>query len=154
MKTIVLSSILLFSAACASSSGVIRSTFDCSPGQDLEIRATLDDPSRSGEQIGQYMFLVEVANNSHGDLTVKSVRVDPDEASRRVRGSVALERAQKEFNETIAEGTEHVFELPATSMGSVIRPLQNQVVSGPVEFVVTVVLTNGDSYRCPFAVGR
>ncbi|MEO8382607.1 MAG: hypothetical protein ABI779_23310 [Acidobacteriota bacterium] len=155
MKTIVLSSILLlFAAACASSDGVIQNAFDCSPGQDLEIRATLDDPSRSGEQIGQYVFLVEVANNSHGELTVKSVRVDPDESARRVRGSLALERAQKEFNETIAEGTEHVFELPATSMGSAMQPLQNQVAPGPIEFVVTVVLTNGDSYRCPFAVGR
>jgi hypothetical protein len=153
MKTIALSSILLLLAACASPTAVIENTFDCRPGQDLEIRAGLSDPLRSGEQVGQYMFLVEVANNSDNDLTVQTVRVQPREDQGRVRRrGMALQSAAKEFNQTIPEGTEHVFELPATAFG-VMRELQDQISREPIEFVVTVDLTNGDSYRCPFAAG-
>lgn len=154
MKTIALCSILFLFAACVSPTAVIEGTFDCSPGQDLEIRAGLGDPLRSGEQIGQYMFLVEVANNSREDLTVECIRVEPRESARRVRGDVAIGRAQKTFNQTIPEGTEHVFELPATAFGTVTRNFEDQVVRGPIEFFVMVELTNGDAYRCPFAVER
>jgi hypothetical protein len=147
--------LLLLAAACASPTAVIRNTFDCSPGQDLEIRAGMGDPQRSGERIGQYMFLVEVANNSNQDLTVKSILVEADPSARRRGSELAIERAQKTFNETIPEGTEHVFELPATSFGSGVgRSLEEQTMPGPIEFYVTVGLTNGDAYRCPFSVQR
>jgi len=154
MKTIALASILLLFAACASPTALIQETFNCDSGEDLEIRAGLADP-RSSEQIGQHMFLVEVANNSSEDLTVKSVLIDPDESARRLRRDVSLERAYREFNETIPEGTEHVFELPATAFGTLLQPgFQDDRQPGPLQFVVTVSLTNGDVYRCPFAVGR
>lgn len=152
MKTLAFSALLL-AAACASPTAVIRNNFDCSPGQDLEIRAGMGDPRRSGEQIGQYMFLVEVANNSSQELTVKRITVEADPSARRSGRELAIERAQKTFNETIPEGTEHVFELPATSFGSGVgRTLEEQTMPGAIEFVVTVELTNGDLYRCPFSV--
>lgn len=154
MKTIAFCSILLF-AACASPTAVIRNTFDCAPGQDLEVRAGLGDPTRTGEQTGQYVFLVEVANNSHGDLTVTSVRVDPRDSQQRIRRDTPIQGASKEVDETIEAGTEHLFELPATAFGAFpSRDVVDQVLPGPIEFVVTISLTNGDSYRCPFAVER
>lgn len=153
MKTLALISMLLLLGACASPTAIVEGNFDCSPGQDLEIRAGLSDPSRMGEQTGQYLFLVEVANNSSGDLTVKSIRVDPRDRSR-AAGDIPLQSAGKSYDETIAEGSEHVFELPATGFGSWSRSAGSQVSRVPLEFVVTVNLTNGDSYRCPFGVER
>lgn len=155
LKNTALCSLLFFFAACASPSAMIDQTSDCGPGQDLEIRAALGD-SRSGEFLGQNIFLVEVANNSHEDVTVKRVRVEPRELRQSSINSrrAPLNGAAKDFNQTIAEGTEHVFELPTTASAMLSPDMQDAVVSEELELHVTVELTSGESYRCAFAVTR
>lgn len=129
---------------------MIEEVFDCSPGQDLEIRAGLGDP-KSGERMG-YVFLVEVANNSNEELTVKRVRVDTRESEASRRQGAAPQGAGKTFDQTIAPGTEHVFELPATSPATMTPGVGDVVVPREFELVATVMLTNGEQYRCSFAV--
>jgi len=154
MKTTiaVLTSLLLF--ACSSATDVIgQRSMDCGPGQDLEIRAGLAPPEVAGS-MGQLMFLVEVANNSHNDVTVDHILIEPQQGQQRRQGQIALERVHRSVKQLIAEGTEHVFELPASRFQNPSSsPLDSEFAAlGGYEFAVQVVLTNGDSYRCPFAV--
>jgi len=137
--------VLLLSVACASSTGVIdKRMFKCEPGQDIGIAAGFDDGSRS-EEFGQREFLVQVANNSHNEVTVTSVRVEPSNRNR-----IPLDGAFQSEDVTIAEGEDHVFHLPTrvslTHERTRDLPLDGRVV----EFYVTVVLSNGDQYQCPF----
>ena len=151
-KTIaVLTSLLLF--ACSSATDVIdQRSMDCGPGQDLEIRAGLAPPEVAGS-VGQLMFLVEVANNSHDDVTVDHILIEPQQGQRRRQGQVALERVHRSVKQLIAEGTEHVFELPASRFQAPSSAMDSEFAAlGGYEFSVQVVLTNGDAYRCPFAV--
>lgn len=153
MKTTmaVLTSLLLF--ACSSATDVNdQRSMDCGPGQDLEIRAGLAPPEVAGS-VGQLMFLVEVANNSHNDVTVDHILIEPQQGQRRRQGQVALERVHRSVKTFIAEGTEHVFELPASRFQAPSSAMDSEFAAlGGYEFSVQVVLTNGDSYRCPFAV--
>ena len=148
MKTIALFTILLL-ASCASSTGVIdKRAFNCGPGQDIEVRAGLEDPlSGEGAQLGQIVFLVEVANNSDADLTVDNISIDPV-----TRSGVELQGVSKTFKQDIASAAEEIFRLPASDFGKVLIGDQS-TLPRRMEFRVTVRLTNGDTYRCPFYVG-
>lgn len=150
-KSIALCTLLVLFSACASSADVDRQIFDCSPGNDIEIRAGLSN-GQSGEHAGQYLFLIEVANNSHEDVTVKRVRVDPREGQRSTRRRAPLAGAVKNVDATIAEGTEQVFELPASTSMMITEDFQNTVVDDVFELDVMVELSTGDTYRCPFEV--
>jgi hypothetical protein len=149
MKTPVLLALVVL-AACASPTAVIdQRSFNCGPGQDLEIRAGLEDPLRGeAAALGQLTFLVEVANNGSTDVTVKSINVEP-----RMRGDVEMRGVTRDFDQTIAEAEEHVFRLPATDFGTVIRG-DATTLPRAFEFLVVVRLTNGDVYRCPFSAGQ
>ena len=153
MKTIALFSILLLAAACASSSDLETSTRQCGPGEDLEIRAGLAPLEEM--RGGQLEFLIEVANNSDHDVTVDTIIVNPTRVPRRRDGQLGLERASKAYNQVIEHGDDHVFRLPATtlrnSLGSIEEMFEDY--SG-AEFSVAVKLTNGETYRCAFAVGQ
>jgi hypothetical protein len=151
LKALALSSLLVLAAGCASSDSIPNEVMDCGPGQDLEIRAGLADPKNS-DNFGQYVFLVEVANNSHEDVTVKRVRIDPRPTERYGTRSRPLNGAVKTYDETIVQGTEHVFELPSTASGLTAPDARDAVQPGEYELVVTVLLTNGETYRCPFLV--
>jgi hypothetical protein len=142
MKTIVLVSLLCL-AACKSATAVIdKHDYICEPGQDLGIAAGFDPGTRMGET-AERLFLVEVSNNSRNEVTVTSVRVDPGQ---RYRG---LTTAYEKTDVTIPEGEDHTFSLKASPFSlpspSTLGP------SGTIDFMVTVKLSNGDTYRCPFA---
>ena len=77
MKTIASITILLLLSACASSTSVIdERQFRCGPGQDIEIRAGLDNGSMAADVGGMITYLVEVANNSHNDVVVATRRYE------------------------------------------------------------------------------
>lgn len=148
MKTTALVCLLLL-AACASPTAVMdQRQLQCGPGQDVEIRAGIADPATAREQNAEYMILVEVANNSHEDVTVKSVGIDPEQ--RDDRRPVPFERVHRAYDQLIPEGTEHVFKIPAPPASMRMRGPYELSVSEAVEFFVTVSLSNGDSYRCRF----
>ncbi len=138
--------VLLLAAACASPTAVVdERTFRCGPGQDIEVRAGLDDGSINHEIGGQLMYLVEVANNSHRDLTVSYLRIEPHaKFGEPIEG---VESAAKTFDQLIPENDEHVFEIPANSGP---RAFDQRPDRREIEFLVVVTLSNGDSYHCSF----
>lgn len=138
--------LLLLLTACASSTDIIdERVLPCGSGQDIEVRAGFDDGMLHGEVGGQMKYLVEVANNSHHDVTVKSIRIDPQ--SERVPG---IERAYRQYDQLIAEGEDHVFELPSSEVLNWRSDLDRRTALQRLEFVVVVSLSDGDSYRCRF----
>ena len=146
MKTIALLSISLLLFACASSDDFTeRRQLDCKSGEALEVRAGVDQESleRSGTGSGMIQFLIEVANNSHQDVTVKTVGV----TSRRT-DTAPFENVVKTVNQDIAEGTEHLFKLPTTVFARL--PGRSPRSDENYEFSVLVNLTNGDAYVCHF----
>lgn len=149
MKTFVLSA-ALFACACASPTAVIdQHTIKCGPGQDIGVEAGLDDGTsgRAMEQTGQREYLVQVTNNSHDEVTVKSVRVDPGD-----HGQTSFDVVTKVFNHTIAENDEFLFHLPINATWT-REMIERHPTSGwPLQLSVAVALTNGDTYRCDFEV--
>ena len=151
MKTIAFLPISLLLFACASSDDLSGGrTLDCSSGQALEVRAGIDQQGfeRGGATSGAIVFIVEVANNSHEDITVERLGVK----SRRFEGG-AFQDAYKTVNQQIVEGTEHVFEIPTTTFVRLPRrdPQRDpQIDPEEYEFSVLVNLTNGDQYLCHF----
>ena len=138
--------LLLLLTACASSTDIIdERVLPCGSGQDIEVRAGFDDGMLHGEVGGQMKYLVEVANNSHHDVTVKSIRIDPQSTS--VPG---IERAYRQYDQLIAEGEDHVFELPSSVVLSWRSDLDRRTALQRLEFVVVVSMSDGDSYRCRF----
>jgi hypothetical protein len=161
MKTIaLLGTVLLSLAACSSSNKVVdHTTFDCGSGQALDIIAALDMPSmrnRAGADFGgdRAKLIVNVFNNSHGEITVKNIGVeqivDPDT-------TYAFDRGNLNVDETIADGEEHTFEVPMTAR-SVTTPdvtsIQQRERRGASEMVmaVRVTLSTGDQYLCRYSV--
>jgi hypothetical protein len=150
MKLTALLFALLLATACASPTAVIdRRDLDCRGGQDVGIAAAFEDARRS-EQVGQPSFVVEVANNSHADVTVTSVKVEPSQRNR-VRYATAFDGDDV----TIAGGDAHVYRLPATAP---LAP-DPEISRAPLDrldralaLFVTVALSNGDHYRCEFFV--
>lgn len=149
MKTTALLLSLLLFAACASPTAVIdKHTFRCEPGQDISIAAGFDPGNQRGE-LGEREFLVEVSNNSHADVTVTSVQIEPSDRNRGLPG------AYEKTDVTIAEGESHLFHLRPTSYA--LEPRRQQSTLGPsnvMDFFVMVRFSNGDAYRCPFRVDR
>ncbi len=143
-KALVL--VVLFAAACASPTAVMdKRVFRCGPEQDIEVRAGLDDGSINHEVGGQLTYLIEVANNSHGDLTVSYIRIEPHfRFNEPIEG---VEGAAKAFDQLIPENDEHVFELPTNASGP---RSATQLARREIEFGVVVTLSNGDSYHCSF----
>jgi hypothetical protein len=141
MKTTALLLSLLLFAACASPTAVIdRQNYNCDPGQALEI-AVGYDPGNQGGELGDREFLVEVANNSDTDVTVKTDR------------NPGLPMAYEQTDITIDAGKDHLFHLRASApLGwSAVQPTLG-TRSGIVEVLTTVMLSNGDAYRCVFRV--
>jgi hypothetical protein len=136
--------LLLLLTACASPTAVIdKRHFKCGPGQDLSIAAGFDPAAQS--EVGEPMFLVEVSNNTHNDVTVKTVRVGPANMDERQFGS-----AQLSPDVTISGGDAEIFRLPARRTASMIDPRASSSQRSAVDFDVYVALTNGDSYQCQF----
>ena len=139
----------LFACACASSPTAVidKHAYQCGqPGLDVEIEAGIDDGTGAGgsEMTGMREFLVRVTNNAHGELTVKTVRVDPN-----MQNSAGIDPVAKEFDHTIDENDEFIFHLPVDGPWR-HGGFSPRSAAQRLEFSVTVVLTNGDSYRCQF----
>ena len=149
MKTIAFCSILLLTS-CASSTGVVdKRAFNCDSGQDIEVRAGLDDPLHSETAVlGQVTFLVEIANNADHELTVDTISIDPV-----TRVDMELKGVSTRFNQAIPSADDHVFRLAASDFGKILIG-DERTLPRNFQFRVTVRLTNGDTYRCPFDVGR
>lgn len=147
MKTTALLLSLLLFAACASPTAVIDSrNFNCvDPGQPLSIAAGFD-PGAQGE-LANREFVVEVANNSDHDVTVTNVRVEGTDRN------PWLGMASEPADVTIESGEDHLFRLRASLPygQSAVQPTLG-TRSAVVEILATVLLSNGDAYRCLFRV--
>jgi hypothetical protein len=141
---------LLLLFACASGDGFIDDqVHDCESGP-IAIRAGIDSSGSSalgGSEV--HNVLVEVANNSDGDVVVDSVRVEPQQ-----RQDFEITGRSIRPNETVVEGGDHVFEVPLT-----IRPVDTnrrldprRGFSGVIDVSVSVGLSDGETYRCAFRV--
>ncbi len=152
MRPLALLPLLLFAAACASSSssdfGIAENrVLDCD--NEIEIRAGFMGPGTQLERVSDRVTVViEVANNSKRDIVVKWIRVEQvhtDSAPYR------LENGYRTFNQPIAEAEDHQFELPMNGRG-VRDPTGRALQSDDLLLAVTVSLEGGDSYRCQFGV--
>lgn len=152
MKLAAPFALALLLLSCTSATDVIdERTLDCSPGQDLSIMAGIGGQgAREHAMDDRIEILVDVANNSHEEVTVSFVRVDQ---TMRDEAPFRIENSYRKFDQVIPEGEDHTFQLP--TRGSAVPQDPRRVIGGSasqgVEVVVTVGLTNGDSYRCQFA---
>lgn len=154
MKHIAL--LAVFLTACSSGSGLIdQRTMDCGSGQPVDIIAGMQQSGmRRGSEFGgdRATLVVNVANNTHDDVTVANISADQITDAQTV---YVYDRANLNPNATIAEGEEQTFELPMTA-----RPFNNPDVrredalrraNEPVILALKVTLSNGDSYLCRYA---
>jgi hypothetical protein len=145
-RALPLLSLLLF-AACASNDGFVDQVRGCGPGEEIGVEAGWDAATAGVDVPGRdrRTMLVRVANNSHEDIHVKFVRVDPLNMQRDAEWSI--EGGAREVNKDIAEGEDATFEVPMSSIrrysGSRIKEL---------DVAVTVVLGEEESVRCRFRV--
>jgi hypothetical protein len=154
VKRLTLLPLLLTLAACGSSKdqfGLAKTNFisDCQHG-GVEIMVGLSGQGTTGEDRSDPMtFNVEVANNSRADITVRSIRIEvrPSEVV-----AYRLDNTYREFNQTIPENEEHVFELPTTGHGAPMDPRTERRGSSGIEVVASVRLEGGDEYRCRYQV--
>ncbi|HVE70124.1 MAG TPA: hypothetical protein VNI54_02055 [Thermoanaerobaculia bacterium] len=151
MKTTALLPALLLLAACASPTAVIdKRNFNCGEdGHEVGIAAGFEDPRRT-EHLGEPAFLVEVGNNSHDEITVDKVWVQPSN-----KNQTRIDTAVETEDVVIAEGEAHLYRMPARSplyAEPEIDPTKIRYRRDLLEFSVTVSLTNGDDYRCGFVV--
>lgn len=137
--------------SCSSGSDLIDSrTLRCGPGEALEIAAGIDARELSDDPIDQrFDLIVEVSNNSHEDVTVTSIRV---EQPLHENARFIIENSYRQFDQVIEEGKDHTFRLPMIGRGVGLRGTRTPTAHA-FELNVTVVLSNGDSYRCPFGFG-
>ena len=140
----------LMLAACASSDGFVDETSQqCAPGQPVFIQLGVD-LSRASRLEGvddQLTILAQVSNNSHEEITV--VRVATDQAFDNT-AYYRVEPQSRRFNQTIAGGEQHVFEIPTT--GRLLARPQELRQSRPPVLGVRVRLANGDEYHCRYQI--
>ena len=149
MKAAIAAFVALLLPACASPTAVIdERSMECGPGRDVEIRSGIDAPGTISEMQSAYTFLVEVANNSHQDVTVTSVRIEPTR-TRSGRPS-RIAQVHQAYDQLIPEGTEHVFKIPGRSFAGVVSAPDAMARTDEHEYRVSVQLSNGDSYHCLF----
>ncbi len=145
MKASALFAILLLTACSSSMDMADSQSFNCDQGQDIEVRAGLDRRIGEGAFGEQFEMLVEIANNSHEDVTVTSIRVEQMSSD---SAAYRFDNSYRKFDQLIEEGKDHTFHLPMTG-----RARKLESVRSSLELVVHVLLANGDSYRCSFDVG-
>ena len=150
MKVIAAVALVLL-VSCSSSTDLIdQRNLDCESGHDVSIAAGLDAPllHEDGRE-DRFKVLVEVSNNSHEDVIVKSVRVDQrtDEST-----TYMVDRGYGQYDQVIAPGKDYTFELPVSGR-SARRSSRSLNEPTAIELGVSVILANGDHYRCFFDVG-
>jgi hypothetical protein len=165
MKTVALLSTILLAAACATSDSKLikERTIPCAEGQPIDILGGLNAPSsndRLGTMEDRATLVVNVANNSNDDQTVVLVTAEQVDS----RAGYTLDRAYGKYDQTIAPGEEHTFELammvqrrptrldPPNVTGDRGRSVSSGA-DAAIVLAVKVSLSNGDSYLCRFVVG-
>jgi hypothetical protein len=147
-----LSLALILASGCASSDGFVEDSNMCGPGQPIEINAGIESSASGAERLGgSLILLVEVANNSDADIVVEYVRVDSLSPMRDSETRYEIQGARIDPGETIAEGRDHLFEVPLTIRGSEgLTPSTGR--RGSADLAVIVGLEGGKLVRCRFQV--
>lgn len=148
-RALTLLSLILF-CACASNDGFIQKPAEeCGSGAEVGIAAGWS-ASTSGAERGtnRLLMMVEVANNSDHEITVKRVFIDPGFAND--NSPWTLERGAIQPGKVIAEGEASTFEVPMTANYRFDRRGMGGSTSADV--TVTVVVEPEASYRCRFRV--
>lgn len=141
---------LILTAACASNDGFVENVNQqCGPGSEIGLEAGWDMQASAMEMgSNRLTMLVRVSNNSHHEITVKRVYVDP--MSMDDDSPYQLVRGAAEPNQVIAEGDASTFEIQmiANRRAGVSRSR----ASSAAEVSVTVLLEPEQTYRCRFQV--
>jgi hypothetical protein len=147
-----LSMVLLFVSGCASNDGFIQDSSMCGPDQPIEINAGIESSATGAERLGgNLILLVEVANNSDEDIVVEYVRVDSLSPMRDSQTRYEIQGARIDPGETIAEGRDHLFEVPLMIRGS--EGLTSSTGRrGSADLAVIVGLEGGKISRCRFQI--
>jgi hypothetical protein len=156
VKRVALLALLL--VACSSGSDLIDSeTIDCAEsGNEVSVmlggvNIEMSPSTLVSTPNPPVTIQVEVSNNSHNDIVVKSISLRPRDE--RTGGRFRLNPAAGRFDQTIEEGKEHVFTLQTTGRWrESINDLPGETPSGAVEVEARVALANGQTYRCVFAL--
>lgn len=138
------------SGGCTSSDDFIDNrVMDCE-SSEIMIRVGIQGPGVSMELIEDRLkMLVEVSNNSRNDIVVKWVRVDQLMTE---SAPFRFDNSYRAFDQTVAEGEDHLFELPTQGRGA--GNVNQGLIRGEAQLMVgvSVGLASGDQYRCQFAV--
>ena len=136
--------------SCASATDVIdQQHLGCDPGQDISIMAGVDAPGLHMDGTrDQFDAIVEISNNSHEEVTVKTIRV---EQVANDSSPYLVETGYGKYDQVIPAGKDHTFkvQLRGRAAQNATRALRSQP---GLEIAVNVALTNGDSYLCRFDV--
>jgi hypothetical protein len=150
MRSLALFAIVLLVSCASSSQGIVDERLrDCESGGDISVIVGFDNLP-VGEGLGEDRFdlLVEVSNNSHAEVTVTGIRVDQQHAS---SARYRIDGVRQKFDDAIEEGKDRTFRLPVVGRRVLSQDRSSSVLgSSGLELVVTVTLSNGDSYRCLF----
>ncbi|HYH07210.1 MAG TPA: hypothetical protein VEK11_09165 [Thermoanaerobaculia bacterium] len=153
-QSALLFAILLLTACASSNDGFVdQSSHGCAPGNPVEVEAGLDMPAGIDSFGNTATAHVQLSNNSDDDVTVKSIRVDP-----RINAQVRyqLDNGYLDVNQVLKEAESEQYEIPLTvrrnspTMADDPRRTDGRTTSA--DLAVTVVLSNGEAYRCQFRV--
>lgn len=146
---IVASLAIALLVSCASATDVMDDRqLGCDPGQDISIMAGVDAPGLHMDGThDQFDAIVEISNNSHEEVTVKTIRVEQVENE---SSPYLVESGYGKYDQVIPEGKDHAFKIPLT--GRAAQNTRSLRAQPGLELSVHVVLTNGDSYLCRFVV--
>ena len=154
MKHLAIAALLL--TACASSSDFVDSEMvDCAEmGNEVSVmlsRAQVETSPTPSMMITdpQVTIDVEVSNNSHGEIVVKTIVLHPRSEP---NGVFQLNNAYGKFDQAIAEDKDHVFTLRTTGRWRVRTNERGDRPASSVPVEARVELANGQTYRCLFSV--
>lgn len=150
-RVLTLLSLFLF-AACASKDGFIDNTSNCGPGSEIGIRAGWDQSETTIDRgRNRLTMLVEIANNTDHEITVKKIYIDP--LSMQDNAAYEIERGAADPMKVIAEGDASTFEVPMAATRRDFSQRNTISSSSPgVDLTVTVLLEPEQTFRCGFRV--
>jgi len=139
----------LFIAACSSTPGIEKRTFEAGPGQPIEVQLIGSSQpmmmfERGHDLPQQVSFQFLVSNNSDLTVTVQRIMVYQHGTS-----PIQLEQGQGGFDTSIEPGHDSPFTINATA-----KQLREARQGDEASIVIRadVALTNGDSYVYTFSI--
>jgi len=149
MKKHLTMALALFLAACSSTPGIEKRTFEGGPGQPIDVQLVgSSEPMmmyfRGNEMPQQVSFQFLVSNNSSETVTVLRIQVYQYGAA-----PIQLESAQHGYDAEIEPGHDQTFTVNANA-----KQLRQARQGDVPELVIKadVALTNGDSYVYTFSI--